>query len=182
MGTDKAQLIIDEESLIQRAVTTLTQVSPSVTIVGRSSDDPRAKVAPDVYANWGALGGVHAALTACESDWAFVMACDLPFITEELIRYLAAERTNHEAVVVIQSDQRPQPLSAFYRVHPCLDIATELIDSGHRRPLNLLERVNTRWIPFTEIAHLKNSQNFFLNINTPEDYYEATQKAAAHKK
>jgi molybdopterin-guanine dinucleotide biosynthesis protein A len=182
MGTDKASLIIDEETLIQRAVTTLRKVSSSVTIVGRSSDDTRARVAPDLHANWGALGGLHAALSACQSDWAFVVACDLPFVTADLINHLASARVNQDAVVVIQRDQRPQPLCAFYRVDPCLARASELIESGHRRPLDLLESVNTRWIPFTELAHLDDSQNFFLNINTPEDYYEATQKAAAHKK
>ncbi len=37
------------------------------------------------------------------------------------------------------TDGRPQPLAALYRVDPCLQRATELIEAGRRRPLDLLE-------------------------------------------
>ena len=91
------------------------------------------------------------------------------------------ERAGYDTVVPIQPDQRPQPLCALYRIRPCLEHATALIEMGKRRPLDLLEAVNTRWVSFSEIADLPEAQNFFLNINTPADYYEATKKAAALK-
>lgn len=178
MGTDKSQLPIAEQTLIQRIADTLFQVFNSVTVVGREVADPRVKFAADVYPKWGALGGVHGALNECIREWAFVVACDLPFISAELITELANQRDDYDAVVPIQSDGRPQPLSSLYRTKKCLRQATELIEAGKRRPLDLLECINTRWIPFCELSQLTDSQNFFLNINTPEDYYEATQRAA----
>jgi molybdopterin-guanine dinucleotide biosynthesis protein A len=33
--------------------------------------------------------------------------------------------------------------------------------------------VNALWIPFSDLADLQHSEKFFVNINTPEDYYEA---------
>jgi molybdopterin-guanine dinucleotide biosynthesis protein A len=135
----------------------------------------------DIYPKWGTLGGIHAALNACRTEWAFVVACDMPFLTLELIQFLAQQRNQSEAVVPIQADKKPQPLCAFYRVDPCLNRATQLIESGHRRPLDLLSSVITRWVSFAELEDLVHSENFFVNINTPEDYYEATQRAAAHK-
>src|SRR5215207_7419826 len=53
---------------------------------------------------------------------------------------------------------------------PCRQRATEMIETGHRRPLDLLERVNTRWVPFAELRNLDQAERFFVNINTPEDY------------
>lgn len=175
MGKDKAELLLEHQSFIQRIADTLFAVINSVTVVGRSSTDPRLKTALDVYPSWGALGGLHAALQSCTSSWAFVIACDLPFVTSELVSCLADERSQYEAVVCIQPDGRPQPLCALYSVQPCLSVAAKLIDEGKRRPLDLLERVNTRWVPFSELTELPRSEKFFVNINTPEDYYEAVR-------
>jgi molybdopterin-guanine dinucleotide biosynthesis protein A len=82
---------------------------------------------------------------------------------------------DHEAVVPIQPDGRPQPLAGLYRADPCLQRATELIEAGRRRPLDLLEAVNTRWVPFDDLRNLEQAERFFVNINTPSDYYEATR-------
>ena len=175
MGKEKGEVLVVNLSLIQRIADTLFAVNNSVSVVGRRSTDPRLKTALDVYPSWGALGGLHAALQSCTSSWAFVIACDLPFVTSELVSCLADERSQYEAVVCIQQDGRPQPLCALYSVQPCLSVAAKLIDEGKRRPLDLLERVNTRWVPFSELTELPRSEKFFVNINTPEDYYEAVR-------
>jgi molybdopterin-guanine dinucleotide biosynthesis protein A len=173
MGTDKSQLLIERQTFADRIAETLSQVADSVTLVGgRGENSSLARVA-DVYPQWGALGGIHAALAACKSDWAIVVACDLPFVTAELFSFLAAERLDHDAVVPVQQDRRPQPLAALYRVDPCLQRATALIDAGHRRPLDLLDAVNTRWVEFNQLTNLAQADRFFANINTPSDYDEA---------
>lgn len=178
MGTDKSELLIKNRSFTQIIANTLFEVCNSVTIVGHDSNDSRLKVAMDAYPQWGALGGLHGALSACERGWAFVVACDLPFVSAKLMTRLAQERHDYEAVVPIQPDGRAQPLCAFYRVDPCLKRATKLIESGHRRPLDLLENIKTNWLPFSKLEDLEHSQDFFVNINTPEDYYEATRSTA----
>ena len=173
MGTDKSQLVIDQQTFTQRIAETLFEVTGSVTLVGRALDDSTLPKVPDVYPKWGALGGLHAALAACEREWAIVVACDLPFVTRELFLFLASLRLDHDAVVPLQQDERPQPLAALYRVNPCRERAEALIQAGRRRPLDLLESVKTRWVAFDEIRNLDQADRFFVNINTPEDYYAA---------
>lgn len=174
MGRDKSQLLLENQTFTDRIAETLVEVAESVTLVGsrRTSQQTNSRyaVTPDVYPEWGALGGVHAALAACRSEWAIVVACDLPFVTAELFNYLASLRNGHDAVVPLQPDGRPQPLSSLYRIEPCLQRATELIEAGKRRPLDLLELVNTRWVPFNELRNLDQAEKFFVNINTPDDY------------
>ena len=174
MGTDKSQLPLEGQTFTERIAETLLKLTDSVYVVGRQADSNLPSVA-DVYPQWGALGGLHAALTACKREWAIVVACDLPFATAELFSFLAEKRVDHDAVVPIQEDGRPQPLAALYRVDPCRQRATELIEAGRRRPLDLLEAVKTRWISFAEIRNLDQAERFFVNINTPSDYYEATR-------
>jgi molybdopterin-guanine dinucleotide biosynthesis protein A len=176
MGTDKSQLLLEDQTFVERIGASLLTVTDTIRLVGSSEISSFASVA-DVYPQWGALGGLHAALTACEREWAIVVACDLPFVTSELFRSLAALRADHDAVVPMQPDGRPQPLAALYRANPCAARATELIEAGRRRPLDLLEAVRTRWVDFAEIANLDQAERFFVNINTPADYYEATRQA-----
>jgi len=174
MGTDKSQLLIEGQTFAARIAQTLLKLTDSVCVVGREADSGLPSVG-DVYPKWGALGGLHAALNACSREWAIVVACDLPFVTAEFFSFLAEKRLDHEAVVPVQEDGRPQPLAALYRVEPCRQRATELIEAGRRRPLDLLEAVKTRWVSFAEIRNLAQAERFFVNINTPSDYYEATQ-------
>ena len=172
MGTDKSQLLIERQTFAERIANTLSQIADSVTLVGGQSSSSLPTV-PDVYPQWGALGGLHAALAACKAEWAIIVACDLPFVSGELFSFLADKRLGHDAVVPVQQDGRPQPLAALYRVDPCLQCATELIELERRRPLDLLEAVNTCWVPFDELTNLDQSERFFVNINTPSDYDEA---------
>ncbi|MGI9067196.1 MAG: molybdenum cofactor guanylyltransferase, partial [Pyrinomonadaceae bacterium] len=55
-------------------------------------------------------------------------------------------------------------------VEPCLARAEELINSGERKPIALLQSVNTRWVLFSELADLEHANSLFDNINTPQDY------------
>ena len=167
MGRDKSQLILNDKTFTEQISDTLHQITDSILVVRAESD---------IYPNWGALGGLHAALAACKREWAIVVACDLPFVTAQLLNYLASLREHHDAVVPVQADERPQPLCALYRIEPCLPRATELIETGHRRPLDLLELVNTRWVPFSELRNLAQAETFFVNINTPDDYDAVTTR------
>ena len=176
MGTDKSQLRIENDTFVERIAANLSEVTDSVTLVNPHQPNPRFPSVADVYPGWGALGGLHAALAACKSEWAIVVACDLPFVTAKLFNYLASMRSDHDAVVPVQPDGRPQPLAALYRIAPCRQRAAELIEAGRRRPLDLLELVNTRWVPFSELRNLDQAEKFFVNINTPDDYDAVTMR------
>ncbi|HKS08033.1 MAG TPA: molybdenum cofactor guanylyltransferase, partial [Pyrinomonadaceae bacterium] len=136
MGRDKSQLLLENQTFTDRIAETLLKVTDSVTLVGAREPHSRFSSVPDLYPEWGALGGLHAALAASSREWAIVVACDLPFVTADLFNYLASLPDGHEAVVPLQLDGRPQPLSSLYRIEPCLQRATELIEAGKRRPLD----------------------------------------------
>jgi molybdopterin-guanine dinucleotide biosynthesis protein A len=176
MGSDKARLVINGKTFLQQIAETLQHVASNIVVVGQDSQDLAFTSVADVHPQWGALGGIHTALTHCKAEWAIIVACDLPFVTAELFKRLSDFRPHHEAVVPIQSDLVPQPLCGFYKVNPCLDQATQLIGAGKRRPLDLLQNVNTKWVPFSQLEDLHGATKFFVNINTPEDYYEASRK------
>ena len=186
MGTEKSRLVLNGQSFLERIALALAAVTGSIKVVGakvpqdelplQTTTQINLRVAPDIYPRWGALGGVHAALAACSENWALVVACDFPFVTSQLFTALASVREDFEAVAPIQEDEIPQPLCALYRVEPCLRFADQLIKSGERKPVALLQSVRTRWVSFPELTHLQGADRFFDNINTPEDYARVSKK------
>jgi molybdopterin-guanine dinucleotide biosynthesis protein A len=177
MGTDKSRLVLDGQSFVERIARELRVVASSIRVVGNMPHTQHnLQTTPDVYPRWGALGGVHAALSACSAMWALVVACDFPCVTSDLFRRLASVRGEFDAVAPIQDDGIPQPLCTLYRVEPCLRIAEQLIKSGERKPIALLQSVRTRWVLFNELSKLEGAECFFDNINTPEDYARLSEK------
>ena len=181
MGVDKSELVLGGQTFVERVATALSAVTNTITVVGRRHANVQSKLPTvfDIYEKWGALGGLHAALSACQADWAVVVACDLPFVTGELLAHLLSLRADLDVVVPVQSDGRPQPLCAIYRVDPCLKIAEKLIQSGEHRPIALLQSARTCWVAFEDLANLDGANRFFDNMNTPDDFARAQKGAVS---
>ncbi|HEV3467842.1 MAG TPA: molybdenum cofactor guanylyltransferase [Pyrinomonadaceae bacterium] len=176
MGADKAHLRLGGATLVGRAAAALGGVAARVSVVSSKPDAGLfgLPVVPDLFAGRGALGGLHAALSQAAAGWAAILSCDLPFATAALFERLASLRAPHtDAVAPLQPDGRPQPLCALYARAACLPVTEQLLAADELRPRALLSRVRTRWVPFAELADLENSEHFFRNVNTPEDFAEA---------
>lgn len=176
MGSDKALLRLGGEPFVGRVARSLAAIAPRVRVVSSrhgASAFP-FEVVPDRFEGLGAIGGLHAALKACEARWAAVVSCDLPFVTGELLARLASLRgPEMDAVAPTQADGRRQPLCALYAREACLPVVERLIGTGELRPRALVSEVRTRIVAFEEVADLEGSGLFFSNVNTPEDYRRA---------
>jgi len=174
MGRDKALLDFAGQPLFERIAHELSVVASAVSLVGARQTHSSFQNVPDVYQQWGALGGIHAALMAAKTDWAAVVACDLPFVTSALFERLVTFVNNTtDAVVPIQADGRPQPVCALYRVAPCLPEIEKLVSTGEHTPRALLATVRTRCVEFSEIRDLQGAEHFFFNLNRPGDLEKA---------
>jgi molybdenum cofactor guanylyltransferase len=180
MGQDKAQLRLGSETMLERISAQLSAVTSSVTLVGspQTYEGHRLPNVPDIHEKWGALGGIHAALSVAKSDWIIVIACDLPFVTRNLFEKLKSfVDESIDSIVPMQPDGRPQPVCALYRRETCLPEIERLVSAGEHTPRALLTNVRTRYVQFTELSDLPGAENFFLNLNTPEDFERAKSLA-----
>jgi molybdenum cofactor guanylyltransferase len=182
MGSDKSKLVLGRRTTVEHIQAALRNVAPSIRVVGARDQGKLSGLdnIRDTHERWGALGGIHAALNACQAEWAVIVACDLPLISADLIALLwqlasGIEGENFDAIVPIQPDERPQPLCGFYRRESCSAAAGQLIAEGEHKPRTLLRQVRTRWVTFKELSDLPGADNFFLNVNTPEDYQRAKE-------
>ncbi len=181
MGQDKAQLRLGSLTVLERIAREIGSSTSSVRLAGARREYAGVSLSnvPDVYDSWGALGGIHAALSAAQSEWILVVACDLPFVTRQLFDGLRSSiDENADAVVPMQTDGRPQPVCALYRRETCLPEAEKLIRAGEHTPRALLAKVHTRYVPFSDLRDLPGAENFFLNLNTPGDFERAQRLTA----
>lgn len=188
MGRDKARLVIGGRKLFERSVEVLSKVcSERVTLVGKLTSDLECDlpVVGDIGVDWlphlrAPIIGLFTALTVAKTPWIAVLACDLPFVSAELITRLASYCSGGlDAIVPVQQDERPQPLCAFYQRERCLPVVETMIGRGDLKMQELIPRVRTRLVSFDEIADLNGSADLFLNVNDPNDYEAAATKADA---
>ena len=185
MGEDKSRLTVGGRTFVEAAAEALRAVATRVSVVSSrpGAESHGLTVVQDLRAGLGALGGLHAALKSCRAEWAAVVACDLPFVTGELLARLASVRSDElDAVAPLQEDGRVQPLCAFYRARACAGRVEELIRMGELRPRVLLSRVRSRLVAFGELRDLEGSSRFFLNVNTPEDYARSLDAGVVDEK
>jgi molybdopterin-guanine dinucleotide biosynthesis protein A len=182
MGEDKSLLNLGGRTFVESAADALRAVTTRVSVVSSraGAESHGLTVVPDLRVGLGALGGLHAAFKSCRAEWAAVVACDLPFVTGELLARLASMRSDAlDAVAPLQEDGRVQPLCAFYRARVCAERAEELIRTDEPRPRVLLSRVRSRLVTFEELRGLEGSRRFFLNVNTRDDYAHALDEGVA---
>ncbi len=167
MGQDKANLLLGGQTLLQR-VTDIVQPLFSDVIV--SVRQPRADCdllqVCDDPSNAGPLAGLAAGLERSKTPWIFAVACDMPFITQQLIEYIAEFREDFGAVVpVVQGC--PQPLAAFYATRNLAVLHEIHNGSGARSLRALLDKLEVRYVNEAEMqaADLRS----FFDLDTPED-------------
>src|SRR4029450_3469416 len=108
---------------------------------------------PDLRERWGPLGGIQAALHACEAESCIIVACDLPFVTTALFAFLLgfASENRTDAIVPIPEDGRPQPLCAIYQRGARLAATEMTIAAGQHSPRAMLDEIRVRFVPFENI-------------------------------
>ena len=186
MGKDKAQMSIGGMKLFERAATALSEIChQSVSLVGPNGtyDPLRTELdftaLPDLRVRGknlprAPITGLYTALTEAQTQWITVLACDLPFVTGDLMTKLSGFCSDEfDAVVPVQPGDRPQPLCAFYRRESCLPAVERMLFAGDLKLQRLMSHVRTRFVNFEEISELSGSAHFFLNVNTIENYESA---------
>ena len=174
MGIDKAWLEIEGQPLIERTLASVRAVTSSVAIIANTEGYGSLGVAvfADTHQGIGPLEAVRVALSNTETNRVLLVACDLPFLTPELLGFLLSIPSNNEAVVPLNADNRLEPLCAIY-CKDSLEVVKELIKRGESKMAKLFDEVPTRFVEFNVIRELDGSSLFFENINTPEDYERA---------
>jgi FdhD protein len=178
MGKNKALLEIGGEPLIGRIYRTLSELFEEVVVV---APDPEqyaflgCLTVTDIWQGKGTMVGVHAGLSACRGNAAFVVGCDMPFLQCGFIRYLAEIDTDAD-VVVPRSPDGLHPLHAIYR-NSALPVMERFLREGNLSMMDFLAALRTRVVEPEEFARFDARYSSVVNVNTPQEFETACNSA-----
>jgi molybdopterin-guanine dinucleotide biosynthesis protein A len=179
IGTNKSFLVIDGKPLIQRLSELLDSIFQEVVISSNETELYEflgKKIIKDIFPGRGPLSGIHSALSSTASERNFIISCDMPFISSELIKYIMEFKSDASIVIPI-AEERIQPLCGIYSKIILSEVELLLIESQDKDKglkgsiYELLSRVQSEIIDVTKMKFYH--PNLFFNINTPDDYLYA---------
>ncbi|MFN7169627.1 MAG: molybdenum cofactor guanylyltransferase [Candidatus Omnitrophota bacterium] len=169
---DKAFLMMNNEPLIKRQLRLLKKVfKKQIIIVTHSPEKYRnfkgIKVISDVIPHRGPLGGIYSGLLTSKDKYNFVVACDMPFINLELIKYMFKKSAGYD-VVIPYVNNRYEPLFCVYS-KKCIGFIKQLIDKRIFKISKLFTFVKVKKISKKEVLRFGQAKTIFMNINTLQD-------------
>jgi molybdenum cofactor guanylyltransferase len=173
-GRDKSALVVAGRTILDRLTAELSQITEDLLIVGGEAPaQPQAGVrhVADLVPGCGPLGGLHAALSEAQSRVVVIVACDMPFVSASLIRYLLTIATGPDRpdVVVPRTERSYHPMCAVYS-HACLAPAARRLANGQLRMDGLLEDVRVHIVNADALAAFGDPEHLLANLNTPLEY------------
>jgi molybdopterin-guanine dinucleotide biosynthesis protein A len=174
MGAPKAWLEFGGEPMLARIAWRLAAELPELVVVraaGQELPAVAARMVDDRVEGEGPVAGLAVGLGAVTRALAFVVSCDVPFVSMAVARGLLGLADEYD-VVVPRWEGRLHPLQAVYRASlaPLLE---EQLAAGRRRPVDLFDRVRTRFVDEKELRAWDPEGRTFVNMNTPEEYEAA---------
>lgn len=174
MGQDKAALTLGGQPLLAHVTATMQQIFPKVIVsVRQLRSDVALPQVCDAPAASGPLAGLTAGLAEAETAWVFAVACDMPFLTREVVLRLAALRGSHQAVVPVVGGHL-QPLAAFYAAS-VLDAMRASLAAGDRSLRGALEKLDVRYVDEAELRDTDPQLRSFFDLDTPQDLQTARE-------
>lgn len=171
MGSHKALLRFGDKTFIEHQVAVLSKIFDEILISANERSlykNLNLTIVPDIIPEKGPLGGITAGLIRATSSHAFVVACDMPFLNEEVILYLKGLIDTYD-VVVPQTSRGLEPMHAFYS-RDCIEPMQRCIQEGRLRIIDFFSEVRVRVVGAEEFAGLDTSARSLVNLNTAEEY------------
>jgi molybdopterin-guanine dinucleotide biosynthesis protein A len=177
MKTNKAFVKIGGKRLIERVLQVVTPLFPEVLI---NSNQPESyaewdfPVITDIFPGKGALGGIYTGLVHAKTEYAFCVACDMPSLNQDLIRFMQQSANGSDALIPRTPDGI-HPLHAVYSKR-CCQVIKRCLQEDRLRISYLLSQVRTRYLTEQHIRQFDPTFESFCNVNTLDDLRIAKKK------
>jgi molybdopterin-guanine dinucleotide biosynthesis protein A len=181
MGRDKAGLLVGRRTLLQRTVDRVRAAGGEPLVIGPLRTEEEVAAAPQSDERGqpvgpaGPLGALRHGLVRCGTPVALALACDLPLLTADFLRFLAGGVGELDAVVP-RAAGTLHVLAAAYR-RSCLDALDECVAGGATAVHELIAKVRVKFLEEADLMPF-GGPAILMNVNTPEDLARARDRLA----
>ena len=177
MGYDKGLINVGESTLIQSAVNLMKAFTTNVYILAPTEKYKNIGVPciADKIDSRGPLSALYTGLISSRTQINIFLACDMPKMRLEFIKYLVKKSSQHDAVLMKFDDGNVEPLCSIYK-KSCLTIIKSNFEHNQYKLSKLLAELNVAYISEKNLNYLGLDRSIFTNINTPEDLKSLSPK------
>lgn len=172
MGEDKRFLSISGRTLLERGLSAMGELFQHVCVVIAQDShflQAHVPVFRDRVPHCGSLGGLYTGLCEVSTPYVFIAACDMPFLSLQLVEYMNGLKDEADIVVASWKDQI-QPTHAFYSKR-CTAILEDMIRTHELKIQKVFQHpsLNVRFVMDHEVSRIDPEGRSFININNPAD-------------
>jgi molybdopterin-guanine dinucleotide biosynthesis protein A len=172
MGFDKQGIFLDEKSLIFHQIDVLSREFSEIIVV---TDTPEnyagldCKTVSDEFKGKGPLGGIHVALKNAKSRYVYVLACDMPNINMDYIRFmkLQIERT-YPDICITKQGEFIEPFNSFFCRDTVFEIGRCLL-CDKKSIFDFAKKSDCLYISEDTAKEFSPDWGMFTNLNTREE-------------
>ena len=184
MGRDKGSMIIQDKPMIKHILSTLNHQIDEVLIVLNDQNriDRYAEfINPQDYTytitfledkikNKGPMPGIMTGLLKIRSDYALILPCDSPYVSEKYVQSIFEELSDDYQAIVPYHDpndklKTSEPLHSIYNKN-VIPLIEDLVNEDILHIKGLIEKIDAK---FVLIDNKKIEKKEFKNLNRPED-------------
>ena len=168
MGRDKASLVIDGQSFLERLHGMLLGVFAEVAVHGGTVVPTDGVLIPDEMPGEGPVGGLLTAMRVAGRRAVFVASVDTPMLTADAVRMIVEPPVPRDGVRVASAGGRIHPLVAVYGPD-ILSVAERRFDQGERSMMGVIDDA-------PRVVEVEIDPDAVFNVNTEADYQQLIER------
>jgi molybdopterin-guanine dinucleotide biosynthesis protein A len=176
-GTDKALLQVGGIRILDRIYRIYAEVFEEIILVTNRPEkflEWDLLIVPDLFPIRSSLTGIHAGLFFISSPFAFISACDTPFIKKEIVETVIGNIEEHIDMVMPETASGFEPLCAAYS-RRCLTPAQQHLEQDKVKITKAFRKCRIKTISEKVLREKDPDLRSFFNINKPADLQRAEE-------
>ena len=170
-GSNKALALLHGKPLVQHVADTVSSIFNDclqVTNTPVQYDFLNIPMIRDRYQDMGPLAGIHAALRHTGKSWIFVVGCDMPAVTPDMVAFLCSFVQEDYEAVIPWLKTGAEPLCGLYNKTALAKIE-HYLKGGESKVKEILEKLAVRKIKEQELLQVTGDLQVFYNVNREQD-------------
>ncbi len=176
-GTEKALLRVGGIRLLDRIYDIYTELFEEIILVTNSPQkflEWDLLMVPDLFPIRSSLTGIHAGLFFMTNPFAFISACDTPFLKKEVVETVIEKIEPETDIVMPETSAGFEPLCAAYSKR-CLQPAQQHLEQEKLKVVKAFRKSRIKTISEKVLRKKDPDLLSFFNINAPDDLKRAEE-------
>ena len=165
MQTEKGLVCINGKTFIQYIIEAIKPITNNIVLVTKNKDYSTFgyHLIEDIHPDKGPVGGIHTALQHSKSEQNFILSCDIPFITSDVLKFLVSNHSENNNITFLSDENKTYPLVGIYNKR-IKNIFEEALLNNELRLQSVIKKTT-----YNSIC-INASQHYALqNINTKDE-------------